>query len=92
MADLTKILGGPWKPPSERVIDPPELQLRKAMLEAGLTPPDQIWLDGKVHRFASNTKGKAGHGDKPGWYVAYADGVPKRQRQPEMPSSLVNTR
>lgn len=76
MADLTKILGGPWKPPSERVIDPPEIQLRKAMLEAGLTPPDQIWLDGKVHRFASGTKGKAGHGDKPGWYVAYADGVP----------------
>jgi putative DNA primase/helicase len=76
MADLTKILGGPWKPPSERVIDPPEIQLRKAMLEAGLTPPDQIWLDGKVHRFASGTKGKSGHGDKPGWYVAYADGVP----------------
>jgi putative DNA primase/helicase len=76
MADLTQILGGPWKPPSERVIDPPELQLRKAMLEAGLTPPDQIWLDGKVHRFASGTKGKPGHGDKPGWYVAYSDGVP----------------
>jgi phage/plasmid primase-like uncharacterized protein/KaiC/GvpD/RAD55 family RecA-like ATPase len=46
------------------------------MLEAGLTPPDQIWLDGKVHRFASGTKGKSGHGDKPGWYVAYSDGVP----------------
>lgn len=76
MADLTQILGGPWKPPSERVIDPPELQLRKAMMEAGLTPPDQIWLDGKVHRFSSNTKGKPGHGDKPGWYVAYSDGVP----------------
>jgi phage/plasmid primase-like uncharacterized protein len=45
------------------------------MLAAGLTPPKEIYFDGKLHRFNSNTKGKAGH-DKPGWYVVFSDGVP----------------
>jgi len=72
MADLSNILGGPWSPQQP---DPPELQLRIAMEQAGLTPPAEIVLDGKLHRFRSGTKGKPGH-DKSGWYVAYSDGVP----------------
>jgi phage/plasmid primase-like uncharacterized protein/KaiC/GvpD/RAD55 family RecA-like ATPase len=45
------------------------------MLAAGLKPPDVIYLDGKLHRFNSGTKGEKGH-DKPGWYVVFSDGVP----------------
>lgn len=75
MADLTNILGGPWSPPKPAEPDPPELQLRDAISAAGMTPPMEIVLDGKMHRFNSGTKGKPGH-DKSGWYVAYPDGVP----------------
>ena len=75
MADLTSILGGPWSPPPERRIDPPEVQLRDAIERSGLTPPDDIQLDGKLHRFRSGTKGTKGH-DKSGWYVAFGDAVP----------------
>lgn len=75
MASLSSIFGGEWSPPVERRIDPPETQLRDAMLEAGLTPPDDIWMDGKIHRFNSGTKGQGGH-DKAGWYLVFGDGVP----------------
>lgn len=74
MADLTKILGGPWSP-SVPVVKPPEDQLRAAMLDAGLNPPDRILMDGRLHRWSTGSKGKPGH-DKSGWYVAFADGVP----------------
>lgn len=76
MADLRSILGGPWSPPVERRLDPPELQLRDAIAAAGLTPPAQITLDGRLHRFQSGSKGKPGAGDKPGWYIAFGDGIP----------------
>lgn len=79
MADLTNILGGPWSPPplpAEKRVDPPETQLRDAIIRAGLHAPDTLILDGSLHRFASGTKGRPGHGDKSGWYVAYGDGVP----------------
>ena len=76
MADLTSILGGPWSPPPEKPINPPEVQLLKAMLEAGLAEPkDPIEIDGKMHRFASGTKGSKGY-DKSGWYIAFPDGIP----------------
>ena len=75
MADLSNILGGPWSPPPQKPINSPEDQLKDAMLGAGLKPPDVIHLDGKLHRFNSGTKGEKGH-DKPGWYVAFSDGVP----------------
>lgn len=75
MADLVSILGGEWFPPAPKHVDPPETQLKDAMLGAGLKPPDDIQLDGKIHRFNSGTKGEAGH-SKPGWYIAFADGVP----------------
>lgn len=76
MADLTNILGGPWQPPSIGVAltAPPEVQAYDAMMAAGLTPPDKIIMDGKIHRFNSGTKGRGGF-DKPGWYVFYGDGI-----------------
>ena len=76
MADLTDILGNAWQPPSQPHVDPPEIQLRDAIAAAGLVPPKEAILDGKVHRFNSGTKGSGGHGDKPGWYVAFPDGIP----------------
>jgi phage/plasmid primase-like uncharacterized protein len=76
MADLSKVLGGPWAPAPEKRVDPPEVQLIDAMRAAGLEPPDHIEMDGKIHRFRSGTKGAPGHGDKPGWYLVFGDGIP----------------
>ena len=77
MTDLSKILGGPWSPPPEKRVAPPEEQLIDAMREAGLEPPDQVIMDGKIHRFRSGTKGSGSKGgDKPGWYLVFGDGVP----------------
>lgn len=71
MTDLTNILGGPWSP-SERVADPPDVQLKDAIAAAGLEPPDDIYLDGNLHRFKTGGRKP----DKTGWYVAFGDGVP----------------
>jgi phage/plasmid primase-like uncharacterized protein len=76
MADLSNILGGPWAPSPEKRVDPPEVQLIDAIRAAGLEPPDHIIMDGKIHRFKSGTKGTPGHGDKPGWYLVFGDGIP----------------
>ena len=75
MSDLQSILGGEWFPPAPKHVDPPEVQLKDAMLGVGLKPPDVVHLDGKLHRFNSGTKGEGGH-DKPGWYIVFSDGVP----------------
>ena len=45
---------------------------RDAMLGAGLTPPDHIEADGKVHRFSTNGK----RSDAAGWYCLHLDGLP----------------
>ena len=53
MADLSKVLGGPWSPPLEKQVAPPEAQLIDAMRAAGLEPPEQIHFDGfgrNVHK------------------------------------------
>lgn len=71
MADLTKILGGPWAPPADPVIAPPEVQFREAMLEAGIQPPDEIILDGQIRRFRTDNK----RTDRSGWYVGHSDGI-----------------
>jgi phage/plasmid primase-like uncharacterized protein len=76
MVDLSKVLGGPWAPPPEKLVAPPETQLIDAMRAAGLEPPEEIHFDGKIHRFRSGTKGSPGHGDKPGWYLVFGDGIP----------------
>jgi phage/plasmid primase-like uncharacterized protein len=75
MADLTDILGGAWSPPAENTLSP-ETQLLDAIVGSGMSPPREILLDGKVHRFISGTKGSGGHGDKTGWYIAFGDGIP----------------
>jgi len=75
MVDLTKILGD-WSPSGLKQIDPPEIQLSNAIRSAGLEPPADLRLDGRLHRFASGTKGGGGHSDKSGWYVCFGDGIP----------------
>lgn len=76
MADITSILNGAFSPPPPERFGTPESQLIDAMLGCGLTPPDDIVMDGKIHRFKSGTKGKGGASDKTGWYVAYSSGIP----------------
>jgi phage/plasmid primase-like uncharacterized protein len=44
----------------------------KAIQAAGLTPPESMVPDGKLHRFASNGK----RGDDAVWYVLHDDGIP----------------
>ena len=67
MANLIPIFGDAWQAPPPRIASP-EDQLSSAMEDAGIEPPDEILLDGRIHRF--NTGGKK---DKSGWYVAFAD-------------------
>lgn len=71
MADLTNILGGSFFPPRDQIIKSPVDQLTDAMVNAGLTPPDDIVMDGQIHRFSTNGK----TGDDAGWYVIFDDGV-----------------
>jgi len=74
MGNLSNIFGGSFTPPVESIPKTPEAQLIEAMLDAGLTPPATIHLDGKIHRFC--TSGKKGDS---GWYVVFSDGVPAGQ-------------
>lgn len=76
MADISKIFGGAWSPPNEKPVASPEDQLRDAMRSTGIEPPEDIYFDGKIHRFRSGTKGSPGHSDKPGWYLVFGDGIP----------------
>ena len=47
-------------------------QFRAAIYSAGLSPPEVIEPNGKLHRFASNGKPS----DDAGWYVFHDDGIP----------------
>jgi P4 family phage/plasmid primase-like protien len=47
-------------------------QFRKAILDAGLTPPEVIVSDGDLHRFSTNGKST----DDSGWYCFQCDGIP----------------
>lgn len=49
--------------------DDPVAQLRNAIESEGLTAPERIWIDGKIHRFKSSAKDR----QKSGWYVAFND-------------------
>ena len=49
----------------------PEQAFQGAIAAAGLTPPDTIIADGKIHRFATNER----RGDDAGWYVLHLDGI-----------------
>lgn len=44
-----------------------EQQAREAILSSGITPPDQIIFDGKIHRFGKKDSC---------WYVFFNDGIP----------------
>jgi len=69
--------GDIWGDDSKRLVDPPEVQLKNAIIDAGLEPPLEIILDGKIHRFKSGSKGRGGYGDKSGWYIGFGDnGIP----------------
>ena len=45
---------------------------RDAIAAAGLTPPDEIIGDGKLHRFSSNGRPR----DESGWYKFFDDDRP----------------
>ncbi len=47
------------------------MQFTNAIQETGITPPNSIIADGKIHRFSSNGKAK----DESGWYVFHSDGI-----------------
>jgi len=47
-------------------------EFRQAIIEAGLTPPDDVIADGKIHRFSSN----GDPDDDAGWYILHGDGMP----------------
>lgn len=51
--------------------DPLE-HFRAAILAAGLSPPEEIEADGRLHRFSTNGKAK----DDSGWYTLHLDGLP----------------
>lgn len=73
MVSVTRIFGGPFTlpnnmPENNKTV---EEQLIDAIREAKLNPPDQVFIDGKIHRFDSCEDSK-----KTGWYVVYSDGVP----------------
>ena len=44
---------------------------RSEILKAGLTSPNEIIDDGRIHRFSSNGKTS----DNAGWYVLFTDGI-----------------
>ena len=50
----------------------PEQAFQSAIAAAGLTPPDTIIADGKIHRFTTNGK----RSDDAGRYVLHLDGLP----------------
>ncbi len=49
-----------------------EEQVRSAMLVNGITPPENIYVDGKKHRFSTNGNPK----DTAGEYCIYPDNIP----------------
>ena len=48
-----------------------EQHFQQAIAAAGLTPPDDVIGDGKIHRFSTNGKPR----DESGWYALHLDGV-----------------
>ena len=68
---MARIFDHPFKPQEAPRAEPPEFQLIDAMKASGLTPPAQVFLDGKLHRWAGS-----GKKDKNSWYCCFADGIP----------------
>jgi putative DNA primase/helicase len=72
MTILTHIFPSGFTAPEPLPALAPEHQLRVAMSDAGIAPPDTIIFDGKLHRFATGARPK----DKSGWYIAHEGKVP----------------
>jgi len=72
MSSLKNIFPTGFRPPVELPILPPEHQLRVAMSDAGIQPPDDIVLDGTLRRFSTTGKKK----DLSGWYVIHDGDIP----------------
>lgn len=49
----------------------PDVQLKNAIHQSGLTPPHEIIFDGSIHRFRGNDSDP----DKDSWYIAFAGHV-----------------
>lgn len=75
MSNVSDILGRPFTPPEPKRPEPPDAQLRQAISDAGMTPPDHIRIDGHLHRFSPTGQPK----DDAGWYVAFPGSVPGGQ-------------
>lgn len=77
MANIVDMLGKAFTPPE--VIPThqrsPEDQLREAIMESGMVAPDDIRLDGVLHRFSPTGKKT----DDAAWYVAFNDKIPAGQ-------------
>ena len=72
MASLESIFGkGGFVPPLPPKTDPPEVQIAQAFEENDIPAPQDIRIDGKVHRFPTNNK----RGDDAGWYVFYPGAI-----------------
>ena len=72
MTKITDIFNGPFVPEAQdllRKIMRPEIQLANAMASAGIEPPEDIKIDGTLHRFS--TKGRKR--DDSGWYIIFPD-------------------
>lgn len=77
MANIIDMLGQAFTPPEVVQMHQrsPEDQLREAIMESGMVAPDDIRLDGAVHRFSATGK----KGDDAGWYVGFDDKIPAGQ-------------
>ena len=49
-----------------------ERQFFASIVDSGITPPEHLIADGKIHRFSTTDRPS----DDAGWYVLYADGFP----------------
>ena len=69
MADIRKIFGGEFTPPTQAAITKtPDEQFIDAILAAGMNPPNGIIFDGQIHRFiCDDNKDRK----RNGWYIAY---------------------
>lgn len=75
MANIIDMLGKPFTPPELAQHRSPEDQLRIAILDAGMVAPEDIRLDGALHRFSPTGKKT----DDAAWYVAFNDKIPAGQ-------------
>ena len=67
--NIESIFGRPFRVNDFLPKSVPE-QIRDKMLSEGIRPPDDIIIDGEIHRFATKSH------DDAGWYVFYDDEIP----------------